>query len=210
MPYVAGGAMRNRGLIHSRPLSNMFQLRRRILLLSLALGLASALPVQAAGPTPQVLLKTSMGDIVLELYPDKAPKSVENFIAYVKAGHYNGTVFHRVINGFMIQGGGYDRNGTEKSTREPVQNEAGNGLRNDRGWISMARTSAPHSATAQFFINVVDNDRLNYPSFDGWGYATFGKVIKGMDVVDKIKSVPTGARDVPQQPVIIQSATLVN
>lgn len=188
----------------------MRQLRRHILLLSLALGLSAALPVQAAGPTPQVLLKTSMGDIVLELYPDKAPKSVENFITYVKSGHYNGTVFHRVINGFMIQGGGYDRNGTEKPTREPVQNEAGNGLRNDRGWVSMARTSAPHSATAQFFINVVDNDRLNYPSFDGWGYATFGKVIKGMDVVDKIKSVPTGARDVPQQPVIIQSATLVN
>ncbi len=188
----------------------MLQLRRRLLLLSTALCLCAALPAWAAGPNPQVLLKTSMGDIVIELYPEKAPKTVENFLEYVKSGHYNGTIFHRVINNFMIQGGGYDRNGVEKPTREPIQNEAGNGLRNDRGWVSMARTSAPHSASAQFFINVVNNDRLNYPSFDGWGYATFGKVIKGMDVVDKIKAVPTGARDVPQQPVVIQSATLVN
>jgi cyclophilin family peptidyl-prolyl cis-trans isomerase len=189
----------------------MLQLRRRLLIIATALcASVAALPALAAGPSPQVLLKTSLGDITLELYPDKAPKSVENFLAYVKSGHYNGTVFHRVINNFMVQGGGYDRNGVEKPTREPIQNEAGNGLRNDRGFVSMARTSAPHSASAQFFINVVNNDRLNYPSFDGWGYATFGKVINGMDVVDKIKAVPTGARDVPQQPVVIQSATLVN
>ena len=157
-----------------------------------------------------ITLHTNYGDIELELDFDKAPKTAANFRQYAADGFYDGTIFHRVINNFMIQGGGYDRNGVEKPTREPIQNEAGNGLRNDRGWVSMARTSAPHSASAQFFINVVNNDRLNYPSFDGWGYATFGKVIKGMDVVDKIKAVPTGARDVPQQPVVIQSATLVN
>ena len=187
----------------------MLQLRRALLALPVVAA-CLALPAWAADKAPQVQLKTSMGDIVLELYPDKAPKTVENFLAYVKSGHYNGTVFHRVINNFMIQGGGYDRSGNEKPTRAPVQNEAGNGLRNDRGWVAMARTSAPHSASAQFFINVVDNQRLNYPSFDGWGYAVFGKVTKGMDVVDKIKAVPTGPRDVPQSSVIIESASIIN
>lgn len=199
----------------------MLQLRRKFLVFFTALAACTVLssaPVaaadkpaadKAATDKPQVELKTSMGNIVMELYPDKAPKTVENFLEYVKSGHYNGTVFHRVINGFMIQGGGYDRKGMEKPTRGPIQNEAGNGLRNDTYWVAMARTSAPHSATAQFFINVRDNDRLNYPSFDGWGYAVFGKVIKGMDVVDKIKAVPTGARDVPQTPVVIESATLL-
>jgi cyclophilin family peptidyl-prolyl cis-trans isomerase len=161
-----------------------------------------------AADAPQVSLKTNMGEIVLELYPEKAPKSVENFLQYVKNGHYKGTVFHRVIDGFMIQGGGFDKDMKQKPTAAPIQNEAKNGLKNGPYTLAMARTSDPHSASAQFFINVKDNSFLDYPSQDGWGYAVFGKVIKGMDVVDKIKVVQTGRNDVPVNPVIIESAAI--
>ena len=185
---------------------------KRLALLALAtLSLATTLPAWAQ----KVKLATSMGDIVLELDAEKAPKSVANFVQYVKAGHYNGVVFHRVIDGFMIQSGGMTANMQEKTSglRKPVENEAKNGLKNQRGSIAMARTSDPHSATAQFFINVADNARLDYPSFDGWGYAVFGKVIEGMDVVDKIRAVPTGNKaghqNVPDQPITIQQATLL-
>jgi peptidyl-prolyl cis-trans isomerase A (cyclophilin A) len=158
----------------------------------------------------KVKLETSMGDIVLELDAAKAPKSVENFVGYVKAKHYDGTVFHRVIDGFMIQGGGMTADMTQKPTRAPIPLEAGNGLSNARGTVAMARTSDPNSATAQFFINVVDNPRLDSA---GGGYAVFGKVTQGMDVVDKIRAVPVagnaGHQNVPVQPVTIQRATLV-
>ena len=159
----------------------------------------------------KVQLKTSMGDIVVELNDAKAPKSAANFLQYVRDKHYDGTVFHRVIDGFMIQGGGMDANLNEKPTRAPIPLEAGNGLKNDRGTIAMARTGNPNSATSQFFINVVNNDMLNAPKPDGHGYAVFGKVIKGMDVVDKIRAVATGNRgmhqNVPTTPVTILSAT---
>ncbi len=158
---------------------------------------------------PRVSIKTNMGEIELELYPDKAPESVRNFLRYADEGFYNDTIFHRVIKGFMIQGGGFSQDFKRKATHEPIQNEAKNGLKNDRGTIAMARTRAPHSATAQFFINHTDNHTLNYPSFDGWGYAVFGRVTKGMDVVDRIANTPTGShhgmRDVPETPVIIES-----
>ena len=159
----------------------------------------------------KVQLKTSMGDIVLELNDAKAPKSAANFLQYVRDKHYDGTVFHRVIDGFMIQGGGMDTNLNEKPTRAPIPLEASNGLKNDRGTIAMARTGNPNSATSQFFINVVNNDMLNAPKPDGHGYAVFGKVVKGMDVVDKIRAVATGNRgmhqNVPTTPVTILSAT---
>jgi len=165
---------------------------------------------------PRVLLKTNVGDIVLELDTTKAPQTVENFLKYVNEGFYNGTIFHRVIDGFMIQGGGFTQDFHKKTTHPPIQNEANNGLRNTRGSIAMARTSNPHSATAQFFINVVDNDFLDFraPSGNNWGYAVFGKVVEGMDVVDKIRKTSTGPggpfpRDVPQAPVIIESASVV-
>jgi cyclophilin family peptidyl-prolyl cis-trans isomerase len=161
-----------------------------------------------AADNPRVLMKTSMGDIVIELYPDKAPKSVANFLQYVKDGHYNGTIFHRVIDNFMIQGGGFDKNMTQKPTRSPIENEAKNGLVNEAYTLAMARTPDPHSATAQFFINVKRNSFLDYPGQDGWGYTVFGKVIKGTNVVDKIKQVATGRMDVPLQQVIIKSAAL--
>ena len=143
---------------------------------------------------PSVLLKTNHGDITLELDAAKAPKSVANFLAYVNSGHYDGTIFHRVINNFMIQGGGMTAGMKQKPTLDEIENEANNGLKNDRGTIAMARTSDPHSATAQFFINVNDNDFLNHsaPTPQGWGYAVFGKVSNGMDVVDSIKKVQTG------------------
>lgn len=178
------------------------------------------LSAAAAGPgalaaEPLVDLKTSAGTIRLELYPAKAPKTVANFLQYVKDGHYDGTVFHRVIDGFMIQGGGFDGSYKQKAARDPIQNEAKNGLKNDLGTIAMARTSAPHSASAQFFINVKNNDFLNAAAAqDGWGYAVFGKVISGMDVVTKIAKTPTGPggpfrSDVPREAVVIQSATVV-
>ena len=162
-----------------------------------------------------VKLTTNHGDIVLELDAEKAPETVKNFLAYVEAGHYNNTVFHRVINGFMIQGGGFEPGMKQKPCGEPIQNEANNGLKNDVGTIAMARTNAPHSATAQFFINIADNDFLNHrsPDMQGWGYCVFGKVSEGMDVVEKIKSVKTGTsgfhQDVPKEDVIIQSAEII-
>lgn len=184
--------------------------RRHLLRMAAALSLSATLasPVLAAD-APRVLLKTSMGDITVELNPEKAPVSVDNFLKYVKKGQYNGTVFHRVINGFMIQGGGMDQNLREKPTDAPIKNEANNGLKNEVYTIAMARTSAPHSATAQFFINVANNRFLDYPGQDGWGYAVFGKVIAGTDVVDKIKQVRTGGGDVPTTPVVIESASIV-
>ena len=176
--------------------------------------LSAAAVVPAGGALaadPQVDVKTNVGTIRLELNPAKAPKTVENFLQYVKDGHYSGTIFHRVIDGFMIQGGGVGTNMREKSTRNPVQNEAKNGLKNDVGSIAMARTSDPHSATAQWFVNVVDNAFLDHTAKDdrGWGYAVFGKVTDGMDVVDKIKAVRTGAngpfaKDAPDDPVLIK------
>ena len=165
----------------------------------------------------QVRLDTSLGPITLELANDQAPKTVENFLAYAREGFYNGTIFHRVIDGFMIQGGGFTADFQQKPTRAPVKNEADNGLKNRRGAVAMARTSDPQSATAQFFINVKDNPALDYQSStpQGWGYAVFGQVIGGMEVVDKIRQVPTGAggsgnqfRDVPTTPVIIRSVTV--
>ena len=178
-------------------------------------GLAAGLLVSAAvWAAPTVEMTTSLGKITLELNAEKAPKSVANFMQYAKDGFYNGTVFHRVIPGFMIQGGGFDAKMSQKSTRSPIENEAKNGLKNQRGTIAMARTSNPHSATAQFFINHVDNNNLDYPSFDGWGYAVFGKVTAGMDVVDKIAQVPTGNsgmhQNVPQTPVVIESVKIIS
>jgi peptidyl-prolyl cis-trans isomerase B (cyclophilin B) len=157
----------------------------------------------------RVVLETSKGRIVIELAPDKAPQTVKNFLDYVKAGHYDNTIFHRVIPGFMIQGGGFDSGMRQKSTRPPISNEADNGLRNSRGTIAMARTSDPHSASAQFFINVVDNTFLNHSAktAQGWGYAVFGKVVEGMEAADAIAAVKTKAQDVPVEPVFIQKAS---
>ena len=174
---------------------------------------AAALSLSAAAHAQKVKLATSAGDIVIELDAAKAPKSVDNFLQYVKAGHYNGTVFHRVIPNFMIQGGGMTADMKEKTTRAPIPLESKNGLGNVRGTVSMARTNDPNSATAQFFINVKDNDRLNAAnSPDGNGYAVFGKVVSGMEVVDKIRDVPTGSKgpysDVPNTPVTINKATV--
>ena len=175
----------------------------------------AALPGGALAADPQVDIKTSVGTIRVELYPAKAPKTVENFLQYVKDGHYNGTIFHRVIDGFMVQGGGFEANYRQKPTRDPVQNEAKNGLKNEAGTLAMARTPAPHSATAQFFINVANNEFLNAErAQDGWGYAVFGKVVSGMDVVTRIAKTPTGPAgpfrsDVPKQPVLIESVTVV-
>ncbi|WP_027996569.1 peptidylprolyl isomerase [Simplicispira psychrophila] len=157
----------------------------------------------------KVKLATSMGDIVVQLDPAKAPKTVANFLQYVKDKHYDGTIFHRVINGFMIQGGGFTPDMAQKPVRAPIALEAANGLKNDKYTIAMARTSDPQSATAQFFINVKDNASLNAPQPDGHGYAVFGKVVQGSDVVDKIKAVATGSQDVPTTPITITSATLV-
>ena len=160
-----------------------------------------------------VVLTTNHGAITLELDVEKAPKSVENFVNYVKSGHYDGTIVHRVIDGFMIQGGGFEPDMKQKPTNDPIDNEAENGLKNDRYTIAMARTSDPHSATAQFFINVGDNDFLNYPGSDGWGYAVFGKVSEGEDVVDAIRAVKTGRKsmfsDVPVETVVIEKAEVV-
>ncbi|ACR11904.1 peptidylprolyl isomerase [Teredinibacter turnerae] len=161
-----------------------------------------------------ITLHTTFGDITLELDFEKAPKTAANFKQYAEDGHYNGTIFHRVIDGFMVQGGGFSDDMSQKATRDPIDNEADNGLKNDTGTIAMARTMDPHSASAQFFINVKDNDFLNYRSKDmqGWGYCVFGKVTSGMDVVNKIKGVKTGNRgghsDVPVDPVVIESVTV--
>lgn len=180
-------------------------------LLAFATAASLAFPALAANPT--VELKTSQGDIVVEVFADKAPKSAENFVQYVKDGFYDGTVFHRVIDGFMVQGGGFDANMNQKATRAPIENEARNGLKNERGTLAMARTSDPHSASAQFFINLVPNTFLDYPSRDGWGYAVFGKVVKGTEIVDQIRGVKTGRNgfhdDVPKEDVVIEKAVAI-
>ena len=166
-------------------------------------------------PAAQVLMTTTVGPITLELDAENAPKTVENFLSYVTDGFYNGTIFHRVIDNFMIQGGGFCADMEQKETKEPVENEANNGLKNDRGTIAMARTQDPHSATAQFFINVQDNDFLNHTAenIQGWGYAVFGKVTDGEDVLDKIRCVQTGSQmghqDVPMEPIIIETIALI-
>ncbi len=181
-----------------------------------ALGAVTSLALMAASSgawAQKVLLNTSMGDVVIELDAAKAPKTVDNFLQYVKAGHYDGTVFHRVISSFMVQGGGMTPDLKEKPTRAPIPLESRNGLKNDRGTVAMARRGDPNSATAQFFINVKNNDFLNAAqSQDGNGYTVFGTVVSGMDVVDKIRAVPTSSQgmftDVPTQPVTIQKATV--
>ena len=174
---------------------------------------AAAKPGPVAAQAPQVKLVTSLGDIVLELDPAKAPKTVANFLQYVQDKHYDGTVFHRVIDGFMVQGGGFTADMVQKPTRAPIALEAANGLKNDSYTVAMARTGVPDSATAQFFINVKDNAMLNAPQPDGHGYAVFGKVVQGKDVVDKIRAVPTGRKggmqDVPTTPVTITSASVL-
>ncbi len=166
----------------------------------------------AAGAQPTVEIKTSQGVIVVELNSDKAPNTVANFLQYVKDDQYAGTIFHRVISNFMIQGGGMDKDFKEKSTRAPIKNEANNGLTNNVGTIAMARTGDPHSATRQFFINVAKNDFLNYTSQSeqGWGYTVFGKVVKGLDVVQRIARMPTDGGDVPLQTITIESITLLS
>ena len=189
---------------------NLNNFWKPLVMLSVAAGAPGALAAD-----PQVDLKTNHGTIRLELYPAKAPKTVENFLQYVKDGHFNGTIFHRVIDGFMVQGGGFDKSYRQKATRPPIENEAKNGLKNDLGTVAMARTSAPHSASSQFFINGKNNDFLNAANAqDGWGYTVFGKVVSGMDVVMKISKTPTGPggpfpTDAPRDMVVIESATLV-
>jgi peptidyl-prolyl cis-trans isomerase A (cyclophilin A) len=183
-------------------------------LIALLAALAATLTTpaaQAAGPS--VEMKTNQGTIVIELYADKAPKSVENFVQYVKDGFYNGTIFHRVMDNFMIQGGGFEPGMKEKATRGTIENEAKNGLKNETGTLAMARKPDPHSASAQFFINLKHNSFLDYPGQDGWGYAVFGKVTQGMDVVNKIAKVGTGNagfhQNVPTTPVVIESVKLL-
>ena len=186
-------------------------MERRVFGLMMILFSLLSVNVHAA-QNPKVVLETSMGDITLELYPDKAPATVKNFLTYADEKFYDGTVFHRVISGFMIQGGGMTADMNEKPTHSPILNEADNGLKNDRGTIAMARTNDPNSATAQFFINAKDNTFLNFRSktIEGYGYCVFGKVTKGLDVVDAIEKTPTTTRgvfqDVPAKPVIIKKA----
>ncbi len=184
---------------------------------ALAVSLFAAVATAAAPANPQVEVRTNMGAFTLELYPENAPGTVQNFLHYVKDGHYNGTLFHRVMPGFMIQGGGFTADFSEKPTRPPIKNEAGNGLRNGVGMVSMARTADPHSATAQFFINVAENPTLDFkaPTQSGYGYTPFGKVIKGMDVVERITKVATGPgkpphADVPVKPVVIERIRLID
>ncbi|MDR2336284.1 MAG: peptidyl-prolyl cis-trans isomerase [Burkholderiaceae bacterium] len=193
----------------------MFSRRNSLLAMAgiAAAALIGSAPALAQDAAPKVKIATSMGDIVVQLDAAKAPKTVENFLSYVKDKHYDGTIFHRVIDGFMIQGGGFTADMQQKATKAPIPLEASNGLKNDKYTIAMARTSNPNSATSQFFINVKNNDMLNAPNPDGHGYAVFGKVVSGTDVVDKIKAVPTGNKgphqNVPNTPVVIESATLV-
>jgi cyclophilin family peptidyl-prolyl cis-trans isomerase len=185
-------------------------------LLFVLLGVMIAVGMVRAegGAAPRVVMETSKGAFVIELDPDAAPISTENFLGYVEAGYYEGTVFHRVIDGFMIQGGGFTADMVQKETRGTIQNEADNGIRNKRGTVAMARRPDPHSATAQFFVNTVDNAFLDHrdKSAQGWGYAVFGKVVEGMDVVDAIAKVATGRHgsmgDVPTEPVVIQKVYL--
>ncbi|MCU7905934.1 MAG: peptidyl-prolyl cis-trans isomerase [Candidatus Thiodiazotropha sp. (ex Epidulcina cf. delphinae)] len=188
-------------------------MKKLIHTLLLSLVLAPLLYTNAWAENVQVLMKTSMGDITLSLDREKAPLTVENFLQYVRDGFYDGTVFHRVIKDFMIQAGGFTATMEKKKTRDPIRNEAKNGLKNRHGSIAMARTSAPHSATAQFFINHKNNDFLDYPSRDGWGYTVFGKVTQGMEVVDSIANQPTGLsngmRDVPGKPILIEKVSIL-
>ncbi|SDL97517.1 peptidyl-prolyl cis-trans isomerase A (cyclophilin A) [Modicisalibacter muralis] len=176
-------------------------------LVAVAPALGATTHDKAAGETPTVVLQTSKGDITLELFSERAPITVKNFLAYVDEGFYGGTIFHRVIPGFMIQGGGLTVDMTRKSTKAPIENEADNGLTNQRGTLAMARTQSVNSATAQFFINVADNDFLNH-GVRGYGYAVFARVVDGMDVVDSIAEVSTdsleGRRNVPEQPIVIE------
>jgi cyclophilin family peptidyl-prolyl cis-trans isomerase len=173
----------------------------------------TALAALAAAPAPQVSFTTNLGSFTVQLNPEAAPATVANFLAYVRSGQYKGTTFHRVIPSFMIQGGGMTVDGVEKPTRPPIPNEAkqalAKGLKNIRGSIAMARTSDPNSATAQFFVNVVDNPFLDYPSQDGWGYCVFGQVVKGLDTIDKIKQVKTSTGDNPVAPVLITNAVVL-
>jgi peptidyl-prolyl cis-trans isomerase A (cyclophilin A) len=190
--------------------------RRKVALTLAASALTAgifAAPTWAQNGPPRVKLATSLGDIVLELNPGAAPKTVENFLLYVNDKHYDGTIFHRVIDGFMIQGGGFTSDMQQKATRAPIPLEAKNGLKNDKYTIAMARTGNPNSATAQFFINVANNDSLNAPKPDGYGYAVFGKVVEGTETVEKIRTVITGTRgmhqNVPTTPVTINSASVL-
>jgi peptidyl-prolyl cis-trans isomerase A (cyclophilin A) len=175
--------------------------------------LSSNVALAAGKQNPQVMLETSLGNVKIELFEKEAPISVKNFLDYAGSGFYNGTIFHRVIPGFMIQGGGFTTDFKQKPTRAAIRNEAANGLKNKRGTLAMARTAAPDSATAQFFINVADNDMLNRPNPDGHGYAVFGKVVEGLDVVDRIKAVKTGFyrgfQDVPQEQVVIKTVRVL-
>ena len=183
----------------------------------IALLLALSVNLSALAAQPIVRIDTNLGSISLALYPDKAPKTVENFLFYAREGFYVGTIFHRVIPSFMIQGGGFDQALVQKPTNQPIINEAANGLKNEIGTIAMARTSDPHSATSQFFINVANNSFLNYssPTAQGYGYTVFGKVIEGMDIVNKIAALPTGhrgilAKDVPKDMVVIKAVELLS
>ena len=195
----------------------MKQLYTSLISLLLIITIGQPVAEAADNPPPRISMQTSLGNIILELDRTRAPATVENFLRYVDNGLYNGTIFHRVIKDFMIQGGGYSADYIKKTTFPPIKNEANNGLKNDRGTIAMARTSDPHSATSQFFINTVDNNFLNFTSTtrQGWGYAVFGKVVEGMDVVDKIANVSTGRggpfpRDVPRKTVLIEKVTVIS
>jgi peptidyl-prolyl cis-trans isomerase B (cyclophilin B) len=190
-------------------------MRKLLVFAAAALVLAAGAGAMAAAKERSLVkMETAKGDIVIELFPDKAPKTVANFLAYVNAGAYDGTIFHRVMDGFMVQGGGFEPDMRPRPTNPPVRNEADNGLKNERYTVAMARTNDPHSASNQFFINVADNDFLNHTSrtSQGWGYAVFGKVVDGMRVVDAIKGVPTGNRaghqNVPRDPVVIKKASV--
>ncbi|WP_374399134.1 peptidylprolyl isomerase [Niveibacterium sp.] len=189
---------------------------RRALTATLLAGLSLGVVVQPASADsgdPKVRIETSVGAFVVELYPAKAPKSVANFLSYVDSGHYDNTIFHRIIRGFVVQGGGVTADMREKPTRAPIENEAKNGLKNETATLAMARTQDPNSATSQFYINLKHNASLDYPSFDSWGYAVFGKVVEGMDTVRKMEAVETGIvagqRDVPLKPVVLKSARRV-
>ena len=181
--------------------------------LVLAVLISAMTSATAEDSGPRITFETTEGNFVIELFPDEAPLSSANFLQYAKDGHFDGTIFHRVIPGFVIQGGGFDQNMTRKSTRKPIENEAHNGLKNLRGTLSMARTSDPHSGTSQFFVNLVDNDFLDHSSKTprGWGYAVFGRVVEGMDTVDKVAGVETGRfegmSDVPLYPIVVTRAT---
>ena len=187
----------------------MKQVTITVLFILMFMVMQSAMAQDGPASNPRVIMETSKGELILELFEDKAPLTVKNFLTYINAGFYNGTIFHRVIPGFMIQGGGFSKDMQKKPTMQPIQNEADNGLKNEIGTIAMARTQDPHSATAQFFINTVNNTFLNHKNktIQGWGYAVFGKVISGMETLGVISSVETGTqgryRDVPKTPVVI-------